>query len=59
VLNGAIMNQEDATKLLIQWLRKPNHGDWGSYGYGVYLPALLRTFLSKFGGQLKFRGHPY
>jgi hypothetical protein len=39
------MNQEDATKLLIQWLRKPNHGDYGSYGYGVYLPALLRVYL--------------
>ena len=43
------MNQEDATKLLIQWLRDPNHGDWGSYGYGVYLPALLRTFLGTKG----------
>jgi hypothetical protein len=43
------MNQEDATKLLVQWLRKPNHGDYGSYGYGVYLPALLRTFLQANG----------
>lgn len=43
------MNQQDAAILLVQWLRSPNHGGWGSYGYDVYLPALIRTYLEKNG----------
>ncbi|MCG7898001.1 MAG: hypothetical protein JAY85_06040 [Candidatus Thiodiazotropha weberae] len=39
------MNQEDAMNLLIQWLRDPNHGGYGSYGYDIYIPNLLRGFL--------------
>lgn len=45
------MNQEDATNLLTTWLRVPNHGGYGSYGYGVYLPALIRTHLQSQGVQ--------
>ena len=45
------MKQEDATNLLIQWLRKPSHGGWASYGYDVYLPALIRTYLRSRGVQ--------
>jgi hypothetical protein len=45
------MNQEDATNLLIQWLRSPNHGGWSSYGYEVYLPAMIREHLRSQGIQ--------
>jgi len=45
------MNQEDATNLLVLWLRAPNHGGWGSYGYDVYLPALIRSYLESQGVQ--------
>jgi hypothetical protein len=44
-----LMKHDDATALLIQWLREPNHGNYGKYGYGIYLPALLRTYLEKQG----------
>jgi hypothetical protein len=43
--------QTDATALLVRWLRQPDHGDYGSYGYGVYLPALVRVHLAKQGIQ--------
>lgn len=39
----------DAVDLLIRWLREPDHGSYGAYGYGIYLPALVRTYLSKQG----------
>lgn len=45
------MTQEDATNLLLQWLRNPNHGGWGAYGYDIYLPALIRTHLQSIGVQ--------
>jgi hypothetical protein len=41
--------QSDATVLLVRWLRQPDHGGWGSYGYGVYLPALVRANLANQG----------
>lgn len=45
------MNQEDATNLLVEWMRNPNHGDYASYGYEVYLPNLIRTYLQSQGIQ--------
>lgn len=45
------MNQEDATNLLTTWLRSPNHGGYGSYGYDIYLPALIREELRSQGVQ--------
>lgn len=36
------MNEEDATNLLISWLRQPDHGQYASYGYDIYLPNLIR-----------------
>jgi hypothetical protein len=41
--------QDDAATLLIRWLRAPNHGGYGSYGYGIYLPALVRIYLASQG----------
>jgi len=41
------MNQEDATKILIGWLRDPDHGGFGSFGYDIYLSHLLMTYLRK------------
>lgn len=49
--NQIELTEEDITKLLIQWLRKPDHGDYGAYGYEVYLPALAATY------QRKKHGH--
>lgn len=46
-MNVVPFTQADATTLLVRWLRQPDHGDYGSYGYGVYLPALVRTHLAK------------
>ncbi len=50
-MNAIPFTQADAATLLIRWLRKPDHGSYGSYGYGVYLPALVRTHLAKEGIQ--------
>jgi hypothetical protein len=43
------MHQEDATSLLVRWLRNPDHGSYGKYGYEIYLSALLRVYLQKQG----------
>lgn len=43
--------QADATTLLIGWLQSPDHGNYGSYGYDVYLPNLIRMYLTKNGIQ--------
>ena len=43
------ITHEDAIRLLIIWLRQPDHGQYGSYGYEIYLPALLRTYLEEHG----------
>jgi hypothetical protein len=32
---------DDATKLLITWLRAPDHGTYPKYGYDIYLPSLI------------------
>jgi len=45
------MKLEDATKLLIKFLRKPNHGSFARYGYEVYLPAILITYFRQQGIQ--------
>jgi hypothetical protein len=45
------MNQEDATALLVEWLRNPNHGDFRSFGYDFYLPHLLKIYLRTQGIQ--------
>jgi hypothetical protein len=50
-IKGATMNLEDATALLIRWLRNPDHGNFSSYGYDFYLPALIRTYLRSQGIQ--------
>jgi hypothetical protein len=38
---------EDAMALLVRWLREPDHGNYGHYGYDVYLPNLIMNFLLK------------
>lgn len=37
------MNQDDAFKLLVSWMRKPDYKQYSQYGYDVYLPSLLRS----------------
>ena len=41
------VTHEDAMTLLVGWLAKPDHGGYGSYGYEIYLPALVRNYLIK------------
>jgi hypothetical protein len=48
-MNTVPFTQSDATALLVRWLREPDYGDYGSYGYGVYLPALVLAHLAKQG----------
>lgn len=43
------MQQEDATAMLIDWLRNPDHGQYSRYGYGIYIPSLLRRHLEQQG----------
>jgi hypothetical protein len=43
------MKLEDATQLLIKLLRNPDHGEFASYGYGIYLPHVLMTHFKKKG----------
>jgi len=45
-LQGRILvTDEDATNLLVSWLREPDHGSYGSYGYDIYVPHLVRQHL--------------
>lgn len=41
------MNEEDANNLLLSWLRSLDHGQYGSYGYDVYLPNLIRGYFER------------
>lgn len=43
------LTQTDAATMLLSWLRSPNHGGFGSYGYGIYLPHLVRAHLAARG----------
>jgi hypothetical protein len=43
------MKLEDATEILIELIRNPDHGQYVKYGYEIYLPSLLRVYLSKKG----------
>ena len=45
------MKSEDATKILIQFLREQDHGGSAKYGYEIYLPALIHTYFRKAGLQ--------
>lgn len=38
---------DDATKLLVHLVRSPNHGNYGSYGYDIYLSTALRVYLER------------
>jgi hypothetical protein len=44
------VEQEDATTLLVEWLRVPDHGDYGRYGYDVFVPHMLRRYLERCEG---------
>ncbi len=41
------MKLEDATKLLIELLRNPDYDNFSSYGYDIYLPALVNVYLRR------------
>ena len=44
------MHQEDARKLLIEWMRNPEHlMSNTNYGYEVYLPSLIKVYLIRTG----------
>jgi hypothetical protein len=50
-----LSNQQDATNLLIEWLRNPDHGNHATYGYEIYLPALVRRDLAK--NNINYQDH--
>jgi len=39
--------QEDATKLLIQWLRNHDQGGYPTFGYDICLTNFIRGYLKK------------
>ena len=42
------MNREEAQiKLLINLLKRPDHGNYASYGYDIFLPNLIHTYILK------------
>jgi hypothetical protein len=41
------LNLEDATKLIISFLRNPDYGSYSHYGYDLYLPSAMHIYLSK------------
>lgn len=41
------MTDEDALRCIIHWLRAPQTFGYGSYGYEMYLPIVLRGYLSE------------
>jgi len=43
------MNIDDATALLIRFLRNPEYGNHSRYGYDFYIPNLLRQYLERQG----------
>jgi hypothetical protein len=43
----SITTSEDATKLLIQLLKNPDHGSCGAYGYDFFLPHAIITYFRK------------
>ena len=38
---------EDATKLIVSFLRNPDHGGASRYGYDIYLPSSMHVYLGK------------
>jgi hypothetical protein len=48
-MDEPVMTVEDATKIMIQFLRAPDHGMFGKYGYDIYLPAVIITHMEKKG----------
>ena len=45
--NLSDLTLDDATKLLIRWLRAPDHVNYSKYGYDIYLPSLITDYLNK------------
>ncbi len=43
------MTQEDAFQILLQWLRNPPRTSWPTYGYDLYIPAVIRRHLERTG----------
>jgi len=41
------VSHEDATALLVKWLRDADHGNYTRYGYDVYLPGLILQYFVK------------
>lgn len=44
------MNEEDAFNYLVSWLRNPRPTPFSSYGYGFYLPNVIRLYLEEHEG---------
>jgi len=47
--DGASMNLEDVQHFILQWIRDGSPSRYSSYGYDVYIPNVIRAYLSKKG----------
>ena len=50
------MNDEDAGKFLIGYLRKPIPSDHSGYGYDIYIPKIIRAYLTVAGSKAQGSG---
>jgi len=49
------LNQEDALNFFVEWIRSPrNSNAYPSYGYGRYLPNVMRAYIQEI---LKIKSH--
>ena len=46
-----MLNDEDALKFLIRCLREPIRPDYSNYGYDIYLPNIIRSYLRFIGSK--------
>lgn len=47
----------DAEKLIIQWVRDGSSSSFSNYGYDIYIPNVIRTYLMSLGLDLEREGH--
>lgn len=51
------MNIEDAQKIIIEWFRNGSQSAYSKYGYDIYLPNVIRSYLRKQGIDAEREGH--
>ena len=51
------MNIEDAENIIIQWIRDGSQSPYSNYGYDIYIPNVIDSYLSKDGIDGEREGH--